>query len=247
MLGTLQKVYFFSCNSLEKFRVEVKPTSYKLKLLQFFRYERQILCYQREEGRTKMSQGAKELRDRASDSYDKHVVFSKSTLHRDQSEELEGKRSQWHQGELTILVKSTNIPILEQLISEPLGTTIVGEGLFGLGIDFKEEKDRSITIIAKSWGLLYFIDFFMNLLSIECKFQKELETDSNPYPSLKRMHLDIIYFEEDLEDAYAFGWDLVEYLLEQNMVTVEIKLHFYITTVKQRFLESNLFECIFLL
>lgn len=208
---------------MERFRTEYAPLKSRPRSLRNFGYWRNQSAYQENRLRRNEYQYTKKYKQKALESLDNLTLLSKSKDFESQRLELEGHKNTWHSGELILFVKLHNDRTSDYLINSPLGTSFNGEGLWGIGFDLGVRRDKRNIIIAESWGLLYFCDLLLYYFEKELIFQNNSYYEEERTSSKNRIELDIIYFEKDMKDAYAFGWDLVDQLSEVSRHRVKLK------------------------
>lgn len=126
----------------------------------------------------------------------------------------------------------------EFLISTPLGSKFVGEGVWGTGVNFDFTKDSRVVIFANGPSLLGFCDMIMMLIEGLDIDKREIELEEQerrnqqteaPYENknspnddgetgqfVSNIIIDFVVFMDNLDNAYALGYDMVDYLCSQS-------------------------------
>ena len=124
-----------------------------------------------------------------------------------QERELDNEINPWHNGEVVCFVQEMESGWSEFLISSSLNTQFTVEGAWGLGLDLFYHIDQRIVVICQGQTLLTFCDVLSYLeetTHITGKMKNKTLND--------RLFFDFYVFQENLDDAYALGYDLLEYV-----------------------------------
>ena len=134
----------------------------------------------------------------------------------------------------------------EFLISTPLGCKFVGEGAWGTGVNFNLLEDTRVVIFAEGEGLLSFSDFLVYILEedwVSCETEPNDEQNSEKQIEENRSNviIDIVFLCDNLDNAYALGLDLVDYIVDNNLEGRIVNCALFLSDQKEDMSET--FDC----
>lgn len=144
-------------------------------------------------------------------------------------EELYGNLHSWHCGTVALYIKEREGGISEFMHSVPIGVRFIAEGPWGLGFNTDFSQDSKVMIFVQesclvgiSDLLLYFIEKkdikkpkLYNLEASLAQFNRLYQIESLKSEK-KKFLVHFVLEMENIEDSYAFGLDMLDYLVQTS-------------------------------
>lgn len=246
---------FFTCsNILERFRTTTINEDPKLDFLRYFKNSRRkrYAKYLQSETYTQASDKGTEEKEEVLEiikDLDHHKLgFTHSSQ---QQKELKGDIYSWHKGELIAFVHERPGGWSEFLISTPLGTQFKGESLWGTGVNFDFLGESRVLIFTEGPSLLCVCDLIIMLIEgldvrkRKNKSDQEMLINENEETFMSNLIIDFYHFNDNLDNAYAAGYDALEYLTKLSEEGRIFNSYLYLEDQKEDMTEH--FKCNFFL